>query len=129
MIEKKEDTIAVRLSTSEIEDINSMIDMGEGKSKSDIIRNAIHEYIEIHKPTRKSHKIIVNIPEFYYIQIQNLIDMGLVNSTDDLLNQSIKLWINNESSVRKNIDEINHAAESIYDVKNKVDEANKNIKK
>ena len=85
--------ITVRLPSDKAELIQKLIDRGEYYNVSDIIRDALDEFLRMRFPTGGADRVTVDLPRSKVMELESLIQDGDSVSMDDAIRNAVREYI------------------------------------
>ncbi|KPK17942.1 MAG: CopG family transcriptional regulator [Nitrospira bacterium SG8_3] len=85
--------ITVRVPADKLEKLDELVDKGEYKSKSDVIRAAIERFIETEDIPPNISKISVELPKGDSVSLEQLVEDGDSVSVDDAIRHAVREYI------------------------------------
>ena len=89
------DRITVRLTAETQEKLELLIDKGEYKNVSDVVRHAIDFFLEKQFPPPHIEKVIVDVPKGNMNDLQSLVMEGDSVSVDDAIRNAVREYLRN----------------------------------
>ncbi len=85
--------VTVRLSSDTLAVLRTLVDSGEYQNLSDILREAIEDFISIRFTPDNISKILVEIPKKRATELENLVKEGDAVSMDDAVRNAVTEYI------------------------------------
>jgi Arc/MetJ-type ribon-helix-helix transcriptional regulator len=85
--------ITVRVPADKLEKLDELVEKGEYKSKSDVIRAAIERFIETEDIPPNISKISVELPKGDSVSLEQLVEDGDSVSVDDAIRHAVREYI------------------------------------
>ncbi|UCE37377.1 MAG: ribbon-helix-helix protein, CopG family [Thermoplasmata archaeon] len=85
--------ITVRVPADKLDKLNALVEKGEFKSKSDVVREAIERFIEEEDVPTNISKIAVELPKGDSVRLEQLVEDGDSVSVDDAIRHAVREYI------------------------------------
>ena len=85
--------VTVRLSSDTLAVLRTLVDSGEYQNLSEILREAIEDFISIRFTPDNISKILVEIPKKRATELENLVKEGDAGSMDDAVRNAVTEYI------------------------------------
>ena len=82
--------ITVRLPSDKAELIQELIDRGEYSNVSDVIREALDEFLSIRFPSGNVDRVTVDLPRSRVMELESMIEDGDSVSLDDAIRNAVR---------------------------------------
>jgi Arc/MetJ-type ribon-helix-helix transcriptional regulator len=85
--------ITVRVPADKLEKLDALVENGEFKNKSDVVRAAIERFIETEDVPSNISKIAVELPKGDSVSLEQLVEDGDSVSVDDAIRHAVREYI------------------------------------
>ena len=82
--------VTVRLTSDTAELIQRLIDSGEFSSVSDVIREALDEFLKLRFPSGNVERVTVELPRSKVLELESLVQDGDSVSMDDAIRNAVR---------------------------------------
>ncbi|MCL1984679.1 MAG: ribbon-helix-helix protein, CopG family [Methanomassiliicoccaceae archaeon] len=86
--------ITVRLTPEKAEMVQRLVDNGEYDNVSDVIREALDEFLKIRFPSGNIDRVTVDIPKANVVKLEALVQDGDSVSIDDAIRNAVREYTN-----------------------------------
>ncbi len=85
--------ITVRVPADKLDKLEELVNKGEYRSKSDVVRAAIEKFIETENVPANISKITVELPKGDSVRLEQLVDDGDSVSIDDAIRHAVREYV------------------------------------
>jgi len=82
--------ITVRLPTDKVELVQSLVDKGDYQNVSDVIRDALDDFLSVRFPSGNIDRVMVELPKAKVLELEALVQDGDSISLDDAIRNAVR---------------------------------------
>jgi len=82
--------ITVRLPSDKVELVQSLVDKGDYQNVSDVIRDALDDFLSVRFPAGNVDRVMVELPKAKVLELEALVQDGDSISLDDAIRNAVR---------------------------------------